>query len=120
MPDDIWALIKPLTFISAVVLYVLLKRHFNRKQANRRLEDAEYLAQIAMQHKCSEYDLFHECGRNWNLGTSRIEEDFETYLRNYDIPHYVRDFIRKKRNMAEDTDPPPRDPGGKLPPSWSA
>ena len=120
MWDDLWTLIKPLTFIGAVVLYVMLKRRFNRKQAGRRLGDAEFLVQIARQRKCSEYDLFHECGRNWNLGALRVEEDFKAYLRDQRLPHYVRDFIRKMRNAADRFKPPLDEPGGKLPPSWSA
>ena len=120
MPDDIWTLLKPLAFIFAVVLYVLLKRYANRKQAGRRLEDAEFLAQLAVQCKCSEYDLFHACGRDWHLAPSRIERDFKTYLQDQRLPHYVRDFIRKTRDMPDDTHPPPGDPGGNLPSSWSA
>lgn len=120
MADDIVAILKPLVFIGIVVLYVLFKRRINRKHADRVLEDGEYLAQLALKRKCSEYDLFHECGGEWHLPAVRIEEDFKMYLRTHHLPHYVRDCIRKVRAEQDGPNPPPYNPGGKLPPSWSA
>ena len=120
MPDDILTLLKPLGFIGAVLAYVLLKRTADKRRIERKAGDVEFLAQWASYRGCSEYDLFHECGRTWHIPFARIEDDFKTYLRLQRLPHYVRDGIRKAREDKNGPKPPPYDPGGTLPPSWSA
>jgi hypothetical protein len=120
VPDSIMAILKPLGFIAAALAYVLIKRIAAKRRAAESAGDTEYLAQWAVYRGCSEYDLFHECGRTWHIPTSRVEEDFKTYLRRQSLPHYVRDGIRKARQDRKGQTLPPCDPGGKLPPSWSA
>ena len=110
-----------LVFILITVVYVLGKKAIEKHERRHRTpSDEERLAAMAADRKCSEFDLFRLAGRQWQITAARVDDDFRTYLTRGQMPHYVRDFIRKNKPR---TDGPDRDitsPGGDLPPSWSA
>ena len=85
-----------------VLLYIyLLYRVEKQFRRQRTLSDEEFLAYLARVYSCSEYDLFHAAAEEWNLSGAPIDEDFKDYLKEGDMPYYVKDFIRKARKEAE-------------------
>jgi len=85
-----------------VVLYLKMLRHFaGREEAQRPLTDDEYLGRLALRRGTSEYRLFHRASVDWNVSENRIESDFKAYLMEGRMPHYVRDFVRRKRQAEE-------------------
>ena len=93
-----WA---PILFPLFVFLYIyLLYRVEKRFHQQRTLTDEEFLAYLARVYTCSEYDLFHAAAEEWNLSGAGIDEDFKDYLKEGNMPYYVKDFIRKARKEA--------------------
>ncbi len=86
-----------------VLLYIyLLYRVEKRFYHQRALTDEEYLAYLARVYACSEYDLFHAAAEEWNLSGAGVDEDFKTYLKEGNMPYYVKDFIRKGRQKEQE------------------
>ena len=114
---------KPETFVFLLlaIVYVLGKKFIEtRERRNRHIGDEEFLAWMAADQKCSEYDLFLLAAEDWQVSNAQVEDDFRQYLMQGVLPHYVRDLVRKNR-CAEDGPKCDRlNPGGKLPASWSA
>ena len=110
-----------IAFLLLAIAYVLGKKVIETcERRNLQVSDEEYLASMAVNRKCSEYDLFLEAGESWQTGTSQVEDDFKQYLIQGILPHYVRDYVRKNR-CADDVEKCHQiNPGGKLPASWSA
>ena len=110
-----------LLFCLLAVVYVLGKKYIEKKERSSRPEtDEEVLAVIATARKCSEHHVFRLAGDQWQVNDKQVEDDFKQYLTHGQLPHYVRDYIRKNR---PDDDDGPEDistPGGDLPASWSA
>ncbi len=85
-----------------VLFYIyLLYRVEKRFRQERPLTDEEFLAYLARVYSCSEYDLFQAAAEEWNLSGAPIDEDFKDYLKEGNMPYYVKDFIRKARKEAE-------------------
>ncbi len=89
--------------ISAFVLMgvalacILLKMHVERRRAPQRdASDAARLNLLAFERRTSVYSLFKEAGRVWSFSTSKIEQDFNRYLRKGDIPNYVGRYLRRE------------------------
>ena len=110
-----------LVFLLLAIAYVLGKKviEFNEKRIHH-ISDEEYLALMAADRKCSEYDLFVLAAENWQAPPTQIEEDFKRYLIHGPMPHYVRDFVRKSRSEHDVEKNDRINPGGNLPASWSA
>jgi len=110
-----------IAFLILAIAYVLGKKVIEaNEQRNRHVSDEEYLASMAANRKCSEYDLFLVAAERWHVTAPQVEDDFKRYLLQGILPHYVRDFVRKNR-CADDVAKCQRlNPGGKLPASWSA
>ena len=112
---------EPIAFFLLVIIYVLGKKYIeSRERKIHRSSDEEYLASIAAERNCSEYDLFRVAAAKWRIADSRVEDDFKRYLTQGDLPHYLRDFVRKNRKNGDLARDNHMSPGGKLPPSWSA
>ena len=110
-----------LVFILMAVIYVLGKKAIEKhERRSRTLSDEELLAAMAVDRKCSEFDLFRLAGRQWQVAALRVDNDFRDYLIRGQIPHYVRDFIRKNKPRDGDRDRNTSTPGGDLPSSWLA
>jgi hypothetical protein len=108
-------------YVLIPIFYVLLKRYLDHRFIKKQsLSDEDSLARIAYQNKCSEFDLFQCAGAQWHIPYRQIAGDFKIYLRKSDLPHYVRDYVRKHKPERNTTVRDVIDSGGNLPPSWSA
>jgi hypothetical protein len=86
------AIVFPLVALS----YFQLLRYLDRRYASKKpFTDQEYLMNLARFMKCSEYDIFMEAAKPWQVSNQHIENDFKKYLLAEHIPYYVTDFIRK-------------------------
>jgi hypothetical protein len=92
IPIDWRAIVFPLMVIS----YFQLLRYLDRRYARKKpFTDQEYLMNLARFMKCSEYDIFMEAAKPWQVSKQHVEDDFKKYLLSEQIPYYVADFIRK-------------------------
>jgi crotonobetainyl-CoA:carnitine CoA-transferase CaiB-like acyl-CoA transferase len=108
-------------YILLPVFYLILKRYLDQRIIKKKpSSDEDWLAGIALQRKCSEFDVFQCAGAQWRIAATQIAKDFKHFLNTAEMPHYVRDYVRKHR---PDRNPAVRDvmdSGGNLPSSWSA
>ena len=121
MFNDNYSGLTAVLFIIFPVLYIFFKKYLEKKEIRtRKFTDAEYLAGMAVDRKCSELDIFHMCADEWHKQNYQVEEDFKRYLKKSILPHYVRDYIRKNKKNLNPRVRTILDPGGNLPPNWSA
>ena len=86
------AVVFPLMALS----YFQLLRYLDRRYASKKpFTDQEYLMNMARYMKCSEYDIFMEAAKPWQVSKQHVEDDFKHYLLAEQMPYYVKDFIRK-------------------------
>jgi hypothetical protein len=86
------AIVFPLVALS----YFQLLRYLDRRYASKKpFTDQEYLMNLARFMKCSEYDIFMEAAKPWQVSKQHVEDGFKKYLLAEQIPYYVADFIRK-------------------------
>ena len=108
-------------FLLVAIVYVLGRKYIESSERRTRpISDEEILAFIAVDRKCSEYDLFFQAAESWQVPSLRIEDDFKRYLTLGILPHYVRDFLRKYKSTHPINGNDRINPGGNLPASWSA
>ena len=87
----------------AVVFFLKLLRHIAAlEQSVTPDTDETFLGRLALMQGTSEYQLFHTAAETWNLSGGRIEEDFNIFVTQGHMPHYVRDFVRHERQKASD------------------
>lgn len=121
MVADLFSKPETIVFTLLAIVYVLGRKYIERNERRTRLiSDEEYLAYMATDTNCSEYDLFLLAAKKWQVSILQIEDDFKRYLIVGILPHYVRDFVRKNRSADEVEKNDKINPGGKLPASWSA
>lgn len=104
------AIIKILLFLAAAAAYALILRTLQRREqkSGKTPQFESELARIAFELGVSEYDLFQRAAGAWRVSGSRVEADFNAYLSDQILPHYVRDFVRKHpRSPAEQSSPRP-------------
>ena len=112
---------KTIIYLIIPILYVILKRYYEKYFAEKRsFSDEELLLQIARFRKLSEYDIFYLSAKNWHISEPQVENDFKVYLLDGHLPHYVRDFIRKNDKALDPRCRKIHNSGGNLPSSWSA
>ncbi len=101
-------------FVAAVTLVVLLllgtRLWERRENARRDPLDSELLLILARTEGTSEFEQFRRAAGTWNLSEQRVEDDFKRYLWQGDLPHYVRDHLRRAREI----DPELPDKGGSI------
>jgi hypothetical protein len=87
----------------AVLLGLLYAIHLweKRQQASRELTEAELLFLLARITETSELEQFKRAATSWNLSRQKADADFNHYLLQGQVPHYVRDYLRK----AQKSDP---------------
>jgi len=86
---------------AAAFIYIeLIKRLNFRYDARRIVSDEEYLAITARSQSISEYDLFHVAAQTWRIAKTQVEDDFNQYVTEGFLPHYVRDYVRRARAQA--------------------
>jgi len=82
--------------ILAALGYFELMRRIDRHWANRTpLSDEERLWNHARNQGISEHEVFNRAAAGWSLGPQTADVDFKVYLQSGDLPHYVRDYLRK-------------------------
>jgi hypothetical protein len=82
----------PLAALAYFELLRRLDRHWSQRTP---LTDEEYLGYYAKSNAISEYEVFRRAARKWSVNPDEVETDFRAYLQGEDVPHYVRDFLRK-------------------------
>jgi hypothetical protein len=89
---------KLIMFVLAALAYILTIKFIEIKGSKKAyISDEEYLHRLARMKECSEYDIFHISGEYWHLSRGVVEEGFKNYLRQGQLPYFVRDFIRRCR-----------------------
>jgi hypothetical protein len=86
------------------VIGVLATVHVWEKRSNRgrELTEEEMLFVLARSTETSEFDHFRLAAVNWNISIKRVEADFNRYLLQSTLPHYVRDYLRRVKNSRPD------------------
>jgi len=114
-------MLKAIFLIIIALCYVILRMYLKKRFIKTRsLSDEEYLTNLTLKRGVSAYKIFHVAGKSWNQSESKIEDNFKYYLKSGDLPHYVRDYVRKNIKSQDCNDDSNLHPGGKLPPSWLA
>ncbi|BBO75845.1 hypothetical protein DSCW_32620 [Desulfosarcina widdelii] len=86
--------------ILAVLAYFELMRRLDRYWANRNpLTDEERLWNHARNQGISEHEVFKRAAAGWSRGPQTADADFKAYLKTGDLPHYVRDYLRKLKTL---------------------
>jgi hypothetical protein len=82
--------------IMLVVAYFAALAYFENTYCKKAfISNDEYLASLAMVRKCSVYDLFRCSGADWSFSNSKIETDFNVYLKTGQIPQYVVNYAKQ-------------------------
>jgi hypothetical protein len=88
-----------LPFIVAAALFaiLLIGVHLLEKRARaaRTLTESELLFLLARLTETSEFEQFQRAAADWNISKDQAETDFNHYLIQERLPHYVRDYLRK-------------------------
>jgi hypothetical protein len=87
--------------ITAGLLFAI---HTLDKRAAKRRELTEFdaLFLLARLTETSELEQFRRAAEGWNMSERRVERDFNRYLFQAEIPHYVRDYLRKAKESDAD------------------
>lgn len=89
-------MINAILLIIIALCYIILRLYLKKRFVKTRtLSDEDYLVNLTLKRGMSAYEIFHIAGKPWNQPESKIEENFIYYLKSGDIPHYVRDYVRK-------------------------
>lgn len=90
-------------FIAAVTLVVLIlfgtRLWERRENARREPLDSELLFILARTEGTSEFEQFRRAAATWAFSEQRVEDDFKRYLWQGELPHYVRDHLRRAREF---------------------
>ncbi|MFZ7127227.1 MAG: hypothetical protein ACOWWM_13820 [Desulfobacterales bacterium] len=85
-----------LLFIGLAAAYAAVKIILERKLTP--LDDAgdeRQLSDLAFACGISVYELFTRAGEVWNFSRRKVEEDFKRYLKQSQVPRYVREYVRQ-------------------------
>jgi hypothetical protein len=83
-------------FVMIVVAYFAALAYFENAHCKKAfISNDEYLACLARIRQCSVYDLFRCSGVDWRFSNSKIEADFNSYLKTEHIPHYVVNYVKQ-------------------------
>jgi hypothetical protein len=87
----------------AALCYFEVMRRLDEYWARRNpLTDEEILWHHARAEGISELEVFRRAAVSWSISQTRAEEDFNRYLRQDLLPHYLRDYVRKRRPPLND------------------
>lgn len=83
-------------FILIALGYAVMKVWLERRWASQdAVGDAHELANLAFSSGQSVYALFQAAGTKWNVAPKQVDNDFKQYLTDGQIPHYMRDDLRR-------------------------
>jgi hypothetical protein len=103
-------MINAILLIIIALCYIILRRYLKKRLVKTRtLSDEDYLVNLTLKRGMSAYEIFHIAGKPWNQPESKG-----------DIPHYVRDYVRKNIDSNDLDYDLIMHSGGKHPPSWLA
>ncbi len=88
-----WSML--LWFLAAIAYFEIMRRLDRYWSKRRPLTDEERLWNHARNQGISEHEVFKRAASTWTLGPELADTDFSDYLKTGDLPHYVRDYIRK-------------------------
>ncbi len=61
-----------------------------------------YLYKISRVTGHSEYDVFCKSAEDWPVSQARVDQDFDDYLSQQTVPHYVNDFVRRNKHHIDE------------------
>jgi hypothetical protein len=67
----------------------------------------DYLFKISRVTGESEYSIFQKSAEDWPVSQAMIDQDFRRYLSRQEVPHYVKDFVRRNKHHLDDLKTPP-------------
>jgi hypothetical protein len=83
-------------FVTLVMAYFAALSFLENQHAKKAfISNDEFLASLAIVRKCSVYDLFVRSGGEWRFSTSKVENDFKSYVKTGHIPHYVVNYVKQ-------------------------
>ena len=81
-------------FIGIALAYAVLKVFLEKRLAPLDADgDDRRLADLAFASGCSVHELFLAAGSKWNFSRTKIDSDFRQFLRQAEIPLYVREHM---------------------------
>ena len=91
-------------FIVIGLIYVILKIFLEKRLAPLdAVGEERELSDLAFTNGNSVYEVFKTAGSTWNLSAEKSEDDFKNYLQGGEIPHYVRDYLRRQLKPGDRT-----------------
>ena len=86
--------INPVFLVMLVAGYFAVLAYFENNHCKRAfITNDEYLSSLAMVRQCSVYDLFRRSGADWRFSNSKIETDFNAYLKTGHTPQCVVNYV---------------------------
>jgi hypothetical protein len=82
--------------IMFLIVFVVAVGILEGKVRARKKHALEKLFELSRTLGCSEYDIFESAGRKWKFSREKVESDFDAYLVNNDLPHYVSQYVTEK------------------------
>jgi hypothetical protein len=93
-------------FLYCTFLIIVSRLEYYYKKKKFPLTDDACLERLAKMYGLSEYTVFLEAGKNWNISEKNANSGFKTYLKSGVMPYYVRDFVRQHKHEVENCAPP--------------
>lgn len=79
-----------------VVIYLFAIRKIEANFRRKYEKSDEYLlSSLAMVRQCSTYKIFQDAGKKWGFSSQKIESDFNRYLSDMHIAHYVVRYVKE-------------------------
>ena len=89
-------------FVMLVMAYFAALSFFENQHSQKAfITNDEFLSSLAIIRQCSVYDLFRTSGVDWRFSNSKIESDFQSYLKSGHIPHYVVNYVKQNIQIEE-------------------
>ena len=73
-----------------------------RSKTTRELTESEMLFVLARSTETSEFEQFRLAAQDWNISEKKVKADFNRYLLQSVLPHYVRDYLRRTKASRPD------------------
>jgi hypothetical protein len=93
-------------FVAAViaVLGLLIGTRIWERRENAAREPlySEILFALARSEETSEFEQFLRAAAVWRISRQQVEDDFKRYLWQGELPHYMRDHLRRARERDPD------------------
>lgn len=89
-------------FVMLVMAYFAALSFLENQHSKKAyITNDEFLSSLAIIRQCSVYDLFRTSGVEWRFSNSKIESDFQSYLKSGHIPHYVVNYVKQNIQIEE-------------------